>query len=192
MALPEAYAGSDRDEQYRYGLKWARPLMEETTHHANDSFTFETHENAPINASPFGLHTAMFIPTIRFQGNVEQQRHWLPLAESGKIIGTYAQTELGHGGFVRGLETVFRLLCPCRDLALLTGHQDSNLRFQDRSIHCSLAHGDKHEILIGRTWALCLTCSRHCAADRRHQGLRLSLIHRTITFIEKLEAFTRY
>jgi acyl-CoA oxidase len=29
----------------------------------------------------------------------------LALAKSGKILGTYAQTELGHGSFVRGLET---------------------------------------------------------------------------------------
>lgn len=126
MALPEAYTGSDREDQYRYGLKWARSLMDETTHHLNHTFTFETHENALINASPFGLHTAMFVPTIRFQGTVEQQKYWLPLAESGKIIGTYAQTELGHGGFVRGLETVISLLCPCLGLALLTGFQDSN------------------------------------------------------------------
>ena len=126
MALPAAYMGSDREEQYTYGLKWARPLMEETTHHASDIFTFVTHENAAINASPFGLHTVMFIPTIRFQGSVEQQKHWLSLAEPGKIIGTYAQTELGHGGFVRGLETVISHLYPCRGLALLTDQQDSN------------------------------------------------------------------
>ena len=127
MALPEAYMGKDREEQYRYGLKWGRPVMEETTLHANDMFAFETHENAAINASPFGLHTPMFIPTIRLQGNLEQQKHWLPLAESGQILGTYAQTELGHGGFVRGLETVNSLLCPRHGLALLTGHQDSSL-----------------------------------------------------------------
>ena len=47
----------------------------------------------------------MFIPSIMSQGDDEQQKHWLPLAQSLKIIGTYAQTELGHGTFVRGLET---------------------------------------------------------------------------------------
>ena len=127
MALPEAYMGKEREEQYKYGLKWGRPLMEETTLHGNDIFAFETHENALINASPFGLHTPMFIPTIRLQGSVEQQKHWLPLAESGQILGTYAQTELGHGGFVRGLETVISLHFPYRGLALLTGRQDGNL-----------------------------------------------------------------
>ena len=106
MALPQTYSGGDREEQYTQGVRWGRILMEEKTRHGNDSFAFETHENALINASPFGLHTAMFIPTIRLQGTLEQRKFWLPLAESGQIIGTYAQTELGHGGFVRGLETV--------------------------------------------------------------------------------------
>jgi alkylation response protein AidB-like acyl-CoA dehydrogenase len=31
--------------------------------------------------------------------------HWLPLSRAGKILGTYCQTELGHGSFVRGVET---------------------------------------------------------------------------------------
>lgn len=47
----------------------------------------------------------MFIPAILSSGTPEQQAHWLPQAYSLQIIGTYAQTELGHGTFVRGLET---------------------------------------------------------------------------------------
>ena len=47
--------------------------------------------------SPIGLHYSMFMPTIRGQGTEEQVKKWLPLAESHKIIGTYVQTELGHG-----------------------------------------------------------------------------------------------
>jgi hypothetical protein len=47
----------------------------------------------------------MFIPSIRSQGSPEQQAKWLPLCYNLNIIGTYAQTELGHGTFVRGLET---------------------------------------------------------------------------------------
>lgn len=35
----------------------------------------------------------------------EQQAKWLPLALSYQIIGTYAQTELGHGSNVQGIET---------------------------------------------------------------------------------------
>ncbi|VVC95918.1 unnamed protein product [Leptidea sinapis] len=55
--------------------------------------------------SPFLLHMGMFIPTIIGQGSPEQQAEWLPKALSFQVIGTYAQTELGHGTFIRGLET---------------------------------------------------------------------------------------
>ncbi|XP_073251487.1 peroxisomal acyl-coenzyme A oxidase 1-like [Porites lutea] len=54
---------------------------------------------------PYALSNTMFIPTIKSQGTPEQKAKWLPLAESYQIIGTYAQTELGHGTFIRGLET---------------------------------------------------------------------------------------
>ncbi|CAA6657076.1 unnamed protein product [Spirodela intermedia] len=38
-------------------------------------------------------------------GTEEQQEKWLPLASRMEIIGCYAQTELGHGSNVQGLET---------------------------------------------------------------------------------------
>ena len=47
----------------------------------------------------------MFVPAIKGQGTDEQQRKWLPLAYKMQIIGCYAQTELGHGSNVQGLET---------------------------------------------------------------------------------------
>ena len=76
------------------------------------------------DGNPLGLHFAMFMPTIlgqvkvphtctcRWQscnlcfskGTMEQQ-DWLGRAFNLEIIGTYAQTELGHGTFIRGLET---------------------------------------------------------------------------------------
>ncbi|XP_027180393.1 peroxisomal acyl-coenzyme A oxidase 1 [Coffea eugenioides] len=51
------------------------------------------------------LHWGMFVPAIKGQGTDEQQRKWLPLAYKMQIIGCYAQTELGHGSNVQGLET---------------------------------------------------------------------------------------
>ena len=47
----------------------------------------------------------MFVPAIQGQGTDEQQQKWLPLAYRMQIIGCYAQTELGHGSNVQGLET---------------------------------------------------------------------------------------
>ncbi|XP_037782717.1 peroxisomal acyl-coenzyme A oxidase 1-like [Penaeus monodon] len=57
------------------------------------------------DGNPLALHTAMFIPAIMGQGTREQQEKWLGRALKGEIVGTYAQTELGHGTFLRGLET---------------------------------------------------------------------------------------
>jgi acyl-CoA oxidase len=55
--------------------------------------------------SPFGHKAVLFEPAIEHNGTEEQKAQWLTVAKSGKILGTYAQTELGHGSFVRGLET---------------------------------------------------------------------------------------
>ncbi|XP_052748854.1 probable peroxisomal acyl-coenzyme A oxidase 1 [Galleria mellonella] len=55
--------------------------------------------------SPLALHFVMFIPAIIGQASDEQRDYWLKRAKNVEIIGTYAQTELGHGTFIRGLET---------------------------------------------------------------------------------------
>ncbi|KAF7249057.1 Peroxisomal acyl-coenzyme A oxidase 1, partial [Varanus komodoensis] len=49
--------------------------------------------NSPL---PIDLHYSMFTPTLNNQCSVTQEEKWLPLASRGDIIGTYAQTELGH------------------------------------------------------------------------------------------------
>lgn len=54
---------------------------------------------------PYGLHESMFLITLRDQGNEEQHEKFLKPAQAYKYIGCYAQTELGHGSNVRGLET---------------------------------------------------------------------------------------
>nr|CAD1820666.1 unnamed protein product [Ananas comosus var. bracteatus] len=51
------------------------------------------------------LLKGMFVPAIKGQGTDEQQQKWIPLVYKLQIIGCYAQTELGHGSNVQGLET---------------------------------------------------------------------------------------
>ena len=55
--------------------------------------------------TPYGLHASMFLITLREQGTPEQHEKFLKKAENYEYIGCYAQTELGHGSNVRGLET---------------------------------------------------------------------------------------
>ncbi|TSK62588.1 Peroxisomal acyl-coenzyme A oxidase 1 [Bagarius yarrelli] len=55
-------------------------------------------KRAPHEA--FGLHYVMFMPTLSNLCTPEQRDKWLPLASSFKVVGTYAQTELGHARFM--------------------------------------------------------------------------------------------
>ena len=55
--------------------------------------------------SPVDMHYYLFTPYIELMGTEEQKAKWLPLCKKLKIHGCYAQTELGHGSNVAGLET---------------------------------------------------------------------------------------
>jgi len=47
----------------------------------------------------------MFYSSVQSLGTDDQAAKWLPLIRELKMTGCYAQTELGHGSFVPGLET---------------------------------------------------------------------------------------
>ena len=49
---------------------------------------------------PLGLHQLMFIPHIQSQGNDAQVEKFVDKAGNYEILGTYAQTELGHGKII--------------------------------------------------------------------------------------------
>jgi alkylation response protein AidB-like acyl-CoA dehydrogenase len=57
-------------------------------------------ENLPID-----VHLSMFIPIMTMHTSSEQKERWLSAAQSFRMIGAYAQTELAHGSNVRGIET---------------------------------------------------------------------------------------
>ncbi|TNV82173.1 hypothetical protein FGO68_gene6753 [Halteria grandinella] len=54
---------------------------------------------------PFMVTFSMFYSAVKGLGSDEQGDKWLPLIRTMKMTGCYAQTELGHGSFVQGLET---------------------------------------------------------------------------------------
>uniref|UniRef100_A0A8C7MMR8 Acyl-coenzyme A oxidase n=1 Tax=Oncorhynchus kisutch TaxID=8019 RepID=A0A8C7MMR8_ONCKI len=55
--------------------------------------------------TPLDLHLGMFLPTLLNQASPEQMETFFIPAWNLEIIGTYAQTEMGHGTHLRGLET---------------------------------------------------------------------------------------
>jgi acyl-CoA oxidase len=59
---------------------------------------------------PTSLHWVMFVPNIVSLCDEEQKAKWLPLCRDWKMIGCYAQTEIGHGSNVRALETTATFL----------------------------------------------------------------------------------
>uniref|UniRef100_A0A7S1RMW9 Acyl-coenzyme A oxidase n=1 Tax=Alexandrium catenella TaxID=2925 RepID=A0A7S1RMW9_ALECA len=58
-----------------------------------------------LESCGFGIHFSMFLTFLRTQASKEQQDAWLEPALSGRFLGAYAQTELGHGSNIRALET---------------------------------------------------------------------------------------
>ena len=51
----------------------------------------------PNEASPLNLQLDMFAPTLESQTTEAQREQWCTKAVNHEILGTYAQTELGHG-----------------------------------------------------------------------------------------------
>ncbi|KAJ7840667.1 acyl-CoA dehydrogenase/oxidase [Mycena leptocephala] len=96
--IPDTYGEVNRMEQYLDGLRFGKAMLAEKLKHGHSVFDTITPRYWMANASPFGARRDLL-------ASPEQLSYWLPLSESCKIIGTYCQTELGHGSFVRGLET---------------------------------------------------------------------------------------
>jgi acyl-CoA oxidase len=46
---------------------------------------------------------------VNLQGTAEQIAYRITLSESGKITGSYTQTDLAHGSFISGIETTATL-----------------------------------------------------------------------------------
>lgn len=56
-----------------------------------------------------GLNYSMFQMTLENVADEEQKARWIPEQKNHRMLGCYAQTELGHGSNVAGLETTATL-----------------------------------------------------------------------------------
>ncbi|RLN51982.1 hypothetical protein BBJ29_010022, partial [Phytophthora kernoviae] len=98
-----------RGEQYKQATQMAgraeiiarrNNLSEEDT--ALLHVVLQTFTSCPSSTA---LHTGMFIKNLGLLFTDEQQKKWMDMAKQWRMVGCYAQTELGHGSNVRGLET---------------------------------------------------------------------------------------
>jgi len=58
-----------------------------------------------LGKTPDALNMTMFLLTLTNMCDDEQAKKWLPMVRNFRWMGCYAQTELGHGSDVSGLET---------------------------------------------------------------------------------------
>ncbi|KAI9873881.1 MAG: fatty-acyl coenzyme A oxidase [Pleopsidium flavum] len=94
-----------RVDRFQTALARAKRLQQLTVKHNWSKDEFMMANELISEPGPYGLHVSMFLITLRDQGTPEQHKLFLEKAEKYEIIGCYAQTELGHGSNVRGLET---------------------------------------------------------------------------------------
>ncbi|KAI9849352.1 MAG: fatty-acyl coenzyme A oxidase [Sclerophora amabilis] len=94
-----------RVERFQTSLARAKRLQRLQVQHGWSHDDYVTANMLLSEPTPYGLHASMFLTTLRDQGTEEQHDLFLGKAEKYQYIGCYAQTELGHGSNVRGLET---------------------------------------------------------------------------------------
>jgi acyl-CoA oxidase len=113
LKILEAEPIFDKSQNYFQGrvqrieasLGKAKRLRQLSVQH---QWTAEEHQAANellSEPTPYGLHSTMFLKTLQEQGTAVHHKLFLEKAQNYEYIGCYAQTELGHGSNVRGLET---------------------------------------------------------------------------------------
>ncbi|KAM3922478.1 peroxisomal acyl-coenzyme A oxidase 1-like isoform 2-T2 [Leptodactylus fuscus] len=97
-----------RSERYEVAIKKSAKMAQHMqtlgllNHEEIFWFRNFVHKGRP---DPLEVHIIMFLPTLLSQATPEQNKRLFVPAWKLQIIGTYAQTELGHGTHLRKLET---------------------------------------------------------------------------------------
>lgn len=96
----------DRDEHFAHGIKtfigYHKPYAGYRPTRADITYMAEI----GIGYGALNNSHGIFMTTITGQGTDEQANFWRPKVLKFEVTGSYAQTELGHGSNVRGLQTI--------------------------------------------------------------------------------------
>lgn len=103
----ENFYNLSRDEQYQMIIKKSLEVCEYARENNIDlkEAYFATNSVFGTDKFAFGLHLTAFLVPIDLWGTDEQRKYWEKEVKEKPIFGTYVQTEIGHGTYIRGLET---------------------------------------------------------------------------------------
>ncbi|XP_068119872.1 peroxisomal acyl-coenzyme A oxidase 1 isoform X2 [Hyperolius riggenbachi] len=97
-----------RSERYELAVKKSALMVQKMRQHGiSDPEEIYWYKRTCLGCrvEPLSLHFSMFQNMLEIQCEDSQREKWLLPAQRLHVIGTYAQTELGHGTHLRGLET---------------------------------------------------------------------------------------
>ncbi|XP_014790575.1 peroxisomal acyl-coenzyme A oxidase 1 isoform X1 [Octopus bimaculoides] len=94
-----------QEEKIDFAIKKTIYLFRKLGMNEKEYYMFLFQNFYPFQQLGFPLHFVMFTSTLKLLCSPEQANYWLPKASNLEILGCYAQTELGHGTFLKGLET---------------------------------------------------------------------------------------
>ncbi|ELU10772.1 hypothetical protein CAPTEDRAFT_174749 [Capitella teleta] len=99
LSVPEKYSEGVR--------KHVHCIKKVKEHGLTDNMDVVTYHGVvfPQEAAPLSMHDVAFKPMFTIQASDQQKKKWLRQIENYEIIGNYAQTELAHGTYIRGLQT---------------------------------------------------------------------------------------
>ncbi|OBT71134.1 hypothetical protein VF21_09555 [Pseudogymnoascus sp. 05NY08] len=93
-----------RPDRYKLGLARGKRLRQLVKKHSWSEDDYELAKYLVDDSSPYTLHTTMFLNCLMEQTSDAQREYWMPRHNRWEITGAYAQTEMGHGSNVKGIE----------------------------------------------------------------------------------------